>query len=158
MCTVIILISVKQIKRRTLAAKQCLLMIENIEMFLNYQNATIYEIIHTLYNTGLYSELSFLSVIESDINNNFSDSVCNEKTLLCIDSLNVLDGKDKENLKYFLSMLGKSDLNGQVMNCRFYKEYFKNKSKNYEDNEAEKCKSVSTIIIGIGLLIAIIIA
>lgn len=138
--------------------KQCFLVIDSIEILLSYRNSSVDEIIHNLVQNDLYNELSFLSVIESNINKNINDYVCNKNVYLCIDSLKLLDEKDKENIKAFLSMLGKSDLDGQIMNCKVYKEYFKNKYRSLEDKEMDKCKSVSTIIIGISLFVAIIIA
>ena len=157
-CTVIVLICVKQIKRHTQAVKQCFLVIDNIEILLSYRNSSVDEIIHNLIQNDLYNELSFLSVIESNINKNINDYACNKNVYSCIDSLKLLDEKDKESIKAFLSMLGKSDLNGQIMNCQVYKEYFKNKYRSLENKEIEKCKSISAIIIGISLFIAIIIA
>ena len=138
--------------------KQCFLVIDNIEILLSYRNSSVDEIIHNLIQNDLYNELSFLSVIESNINKNINDYACNKNVYSCIDSLKLLDEKDKESIKAFLFMLGKSDLNGQIMNCQVYKEYFKNKYRSLENKETEKCKSISAIIIGISLFIAIIIA
>ena len=152
-----VLISVKQIKRQTQTLRQCFFMIEKIEIYLGYQNASIDEIFQILNDSKFYNELNFIPIINLNIKNNVSDYICSQNTLSSIDSLYLLDSTDKDNMKSFLSMLGKSDLNGQIMNCKLYKEYFKNKLKSLEANENDKCKSVSTIIIGLSLFFAIII-
>lgn len=154
---IIVLTSIKQIKRKTKIIRQCYLMVENIEIYLGYKNSSIKEIFNEVCNTNLYDELEFIQIIKSNINNN-CDNVINENILICVDSINLLDNKDKDNVKSFLFMLGKTDLNGQIMNCKFYKEYFKTKLKSLEENENNKCKSISAIIIGLGLFITIIVA
>jgi hypothetical protein len=86
------------------------------------------------------------------------DYICNNEIFDCVDSIYLFDKTDKDNIKFFLSMLGKTDFNGQIMNCKLYKKYFLDKLKLLEENENNKCKSISTIIAGIGLFITIIIA
>ena len=157
-CVIIVLICAKQIKRKTQIIRQCYLMIENIEMNLGYKNSTTKEIFYDLYNSDLYSELCFISIIISNIKSNISDYICCDETFSCIDSVYIMDKTDKENIKSFLTMLGKTDFNGQIMNCKLYKDYFKNKLKLLEEKENSKCKSITTIIVGVGLFIAIIIA
>ncbi len=157
-CIVVVLISVKQIKRRTQAIRQCFFMIEKIEIYLGYQNASINEIFKSLSESKIYSELNFITIINMNIKNNVSDYVCSQNTLSSIDSLTLLDSTDKDNMKSFLSMLGKSDLEGQITNCKLYKEFFKNKLKCLEENENDKCKSISIIAIGLSLFFAIIVA
>ncbi len=132
-------------------------MIENIEIYLGYKNSSIKEVFNELNNTDLYDELAFIKIIKSNIDDNDCDCVVNKNILSCIDSISLLENKDKDNIKSFMSMLGKTDLNGQIMNCKIYKEYFKTKLKYLEENENNKCKSISTIIIGLGLFITIII-
>lgn len=133
-------------------------MIENIEIYLGYKNSSTKEIFYDLYDSGLYSELCFISNIISNINNNVSNYICNNEIFDCVESIYLFDKTDKDNIKFFLSMLGKTDFNGQIMNCKLYKKYFLDKLKLLEENENNKCKSISTIIAGIGLFITIIIA
>ena len=54
-------------------------------------------------------------------------------------------------------MLGKSDINGQILNCKMYKETFRKQLNVLEDKEQDRCKSISTIILGFGMLLAIIV-
>lgn len=152
----LVVFSVKQIKRHTNAVKQCLLMIDNIEIHLLYNNVNVSELFSILDNSSMYNELGFIKIILSNINNGSVDIIFNDKTSSSIDSSAALDEKDKENIKGFLSMLGKSDINGQILNCKMYKELFKKKLSYLEENEQERCKSISTIILGFGLLLAII--
>lgn len=149
--------SVKQIKRHTKAVRQCLLMIENIEIYLAYNNVSISELFLILDKSCLYDELRFIPTILLNIKNESSEIIVNENTSNCIDSFTAFDENDKENIKGFLSMLGKSDINGQILNCKMYKETFKKKLNVLQDKEPERCRSISTMIFGIGILLAIII-
>ena len=40
-----------------------------------------------------------------------------------------IDYDDMENIMCFLSMIGKSDVNGQIANCDLFKKVFSNKLK-----------------------------
>ena len=149
--------SVNQIKKRTIAIRQCLLMIDNIEILLSYENLNTYEIFKKLYKSNLYSELNFISNIFVDYNTDNDNYILSNKIINCIDSSNSFDIQDKTNIKGFLSMLGKSDLDGQILNCRMYKEFFKNKLEKVEQSEHNRCKSTYTLISGIGILFIIVI-
>lgn len=149
--------SVNQIKKRTIAIRQCLLMIDNIEILLSYENLNTYEIFKKLHKSNLYSELNFISNIFVDYNTDNDNYILSNKIINCIDSSNSFDIQDKTNIKGFLSMLGKSDLDGQILNCRMYKEFFKNKLEKVEQSEHNRCKSTYTLISGIGILFIIVI-
>ncbi|MBO5334170.1 MAG: stage III sporulation protein AB [Clostridia bacterium] len=152
-----VIFAVRQIKRHTNAIRQCLLMIENIEIYLAYNNMTISEVFRILDKSCLYNELCFIPTILSNDKNGSFETILNVTTLCRIDSSIIFDANDKEYIKGFLSMLGKSDINGQILNCKMYKDIFKKKLKILEDKEQESCKSISTIILGFGILLAIII-
>ena len=68
-----------------------------------------------------------------------------------------IDGEDKEYLLGFFSLLGKSDLNGQLSNCKLYKTFFKNKLNIVEKTEGEKCKTSIALNLGAGLCLSILI-
>ncbi len=132
-------------------------MIDNIEILLSYENLNTYEIFKKLHKSNLYGELNFISNIYVDYNTDNDNYILSNKIINCIDSSNSFDIQDKTNIKGFLSMLGKSDLNGQILNCRMYKEFFKNKLEKVEQSEQNRCKSTYTLISGIGILFIIVI-
>jgi hypothetical protein len=132
-------------------------MIDNIEILLSYENLNTYEIFKKLHKSNLYGELNFISNIYVDYNTDNDNYILSNKIINCIDSSNSFDIQDKTNIKGFLSMLGKSDLNGQILNCRMYKEFFKNKLEKVEQSEHNRCKSTYTLISGIGILFIIVI-
>lgn len=132
-------------------------MIDNIEIYLCYENLNIYEVFTKLKNSGLYSELEFINHILSKRDISSDNYILNKKTIDCIDSIKTLDVQDKNNIKGFLSMLGKSDLNGQILNCRTYKEFFKRKLDDVEQSEKSKCKSTYTLISGLGIISIIVV-
>lgn len=67
------------------------------------------------------------------------------------------DKEDREYMSGFLSMLGKSDVSGQIANCKLYKEFFKTKLLSLETSEEARCKSIGTLILGAGIAAVIII-
>ncbi len=152
-----VIFAVKQIKRHTNAIRQCLLMVENIEIHLAYNNVSISELFLILDKSCLYNELCFIPTILINLKKDSSEMILNDITLSTIDSSIIFDANDKAYIKGFLSMLGKSDINGQILNCKMYEDTFKKKLKILEDKEQERCKSISTIILGFGVLLAIII-
>lgn len=129
------------------------MMIENIEIYLKYNNSSINEIFQNLKKSGLYCELNFIDIIadnpDSEPYNSFIDSIINTNCFL--------DSQDKENIKLFLTMMGKSHTEGQIMNCNTYKEIFKRKLDTLEKNETVKCKSSGALILGTCLVILILI-
>lgn len=67
------------------------------------------------------------------------------------------DREDRSYINGFLSMLGKSDVTGQLANCKMYKEFFKTKLSVLENEENSRCKALSAAIIGVGVMITVII-
>ena len=155
-CTLMSLIHVKQIKNHTKFLRQCVLMIENISILLEYNSLPIQEIFKCLLkNESLYL-LEFIEEIckKIDISSDFE--------FVYSSSLNSLkekyiDGEDKEYLLGFFSLLGKSDVNGQLSNCKLYKTFFKNKLNIVEKTEGEKCKTSIALNLGAGLCLSILI-
>ncbi len=148
---------VRQIKAHTKAVSQCIIMIDNIEIYLKYNNLSIDEIIELLANSNLYKYLSFIKIINENIILKKSSYFLSEINVMAINKNMYLTRGEKDNIISFLSALGKSDLNGQISNCKTYKEIFSKSLKTLESKEQVECKSVGTLIIGVGLLFIIFI-
>ena len=54
-------------------------------------------------------------------------NILNDCNMNYINNNLYLKKEDKENLINYFSLFGKSDLNGQIINCRKYKAVFKNR-------------------------------
>ena len=132
-------------------------MIENIEILLSYNSLSSQEIFKLLSNNDIYNLLTFIKYINNNMEINKSNYVLSNCNQEFINSNLYLKKEDKENLIKFFSLFGKSDLNGQIMNCKKYKEIFKNRLDYIEKNEKIECKSISVLIIGIGILIIILL-
>lgn len=132
-------------------------MIENVEILLEYRSLSIEEIFRSL---SLSSSLTFLSFI-GEINRRLGMRIDYETAYYeVVNEYCFSKYYDKEDRKYmtgFLSMLGKSDVSGQIANCKLYKEFFKTKLITLEKSEEAKCKSVGTLILGVGIATAIIL-
>ncbi len=146
---------IRKIHLHTKALKQCCLLIENIEILLSYNNLSVNEIFRILSENKSYYLLSFINEVSKSISNN--TYILYEENVKRIFDNKYLNKNEKESLIDFLSMLGKSDLNGQIINCKTYKEIFKKKLNDYEINEQKNCKTSGTLIVGIGFLIIIMI-
>lgn len=156
--TIIITLNyVKSIKLHTKAINQCVLMIENIEILLSYNNLSINEIFIVLSSNKTYYLLTFINKINDNLKANENNYFLNDENITHIKNNSYLNGDDKETLINFLSQLGKSDLNGQITNCRTYKDIFKKKLKENEIKEINDCKSSGMLILGIGFLIVIMV-
>ena len=149
--------STKQIKCHTTSIRQCILMIENIEIQINYSNIQLLSLISSLTDNSNFNYLSFLNQINMKMTefcdfNDICADVFNDNNIL-----HLFDNEDVELLKGFFSGLGKSDANGQILNCKTYKEFFKNKLERLESEENQKCKSQTAITVGLGLILTIIV-
>lgn len=147
----------KQIKNHTSSIRQCVLMIENIEIQINYSNIKLANLIVSLAENSSFKNLLFLNEIEKRMSdfcdfNNVCDDVFNDKSIMYL-----FDDEDIGFLKGFFSGLGKSDVNGQVLNCKTYKEFFKQKLLLLESQEKIKCKSQTAITVGLGLIFSIVV-
>ncbi len=153
-CTITSLIYVKQIKNHTKSVMQCILLVENIKILIEYKNMSITEIFNVICCSGNYNHLTFLDNIKNGLNEYHKtlNEVFADKSLLF-----GFDSEDIEYIKGFFSILGTSDTNGQIVNCNLYKKLFEKKYAQLVSIEKSKCKCTSTLSIGMGLLISIII-
>lgn len=131
-------------------------MIENISILLEFNSLPIQEIFYNLSKNENLNLLVFIEEICEKIDKT------KDYEFVYSTSLNTLkekyiDSEDKEYLIGFFSLLGKSDLNGQLSNCKLYKTFFKNKLSIVEKTESEKCKTSIALIIGAGLCLSILI-
>ncbi len=148
---------VKKIKQHTKAINQIILMIENVQIYLSYKGLSVNEIFAILTESDLYNDLSFIKEINLNLQSAKSDYIlCNDNIRIIEQSAN-LDKMDKDNIIGFFSVLGKSDINGQIINCETYKEIFKKTLKKLEKTELSNCKTSGTLIIGAGILLIILI-
>ena len=132
-------------------------MIENIEILLSYNNLSVNEIFANLSSNDSLNLLGFIDKINLNLSNEISSYVLSDNNKKYILTNKYLNINDKENLIKFFSTFGKTDLNGQLINCKSYKEIFKKAVNNLEENENKDCKSIGTIILGIGILLIILI-
>ncbi len=148
---------VKKIKLHIKALNQCELMVENMEMLLSHSNLSIKEIFNSLSNNQSYYLLSFIPLININLQKNINSNILNNENICHIKNNKYLNNEDKEILINFFSMLGKSDLNGQISNCKMFKDTLKNRLEENKHKELSECKSSGVIIIGIGFFIVIMI-
>lgn len=147
----------KQIKLHTRLIRQCVLMLENIEVYINYSNQDIKGIFKTLSENDNFNELSFINEIYKTYleNSNFKlvcNNILNDKSLM-----GCFDKDDIELLKGFFLSLGQSDIQGQISNCEIYKDFFKHKQELLESQENAKRKTQSAITLGLGIALCIVI-
>lgn len=154
LCTTASTICVKQIKNHSKSVMQLILLIENIKILIEYKNMNISEIFNVLCSSDCYSLLTFLDKISSGLSE-YQETV---NIIFSNKNLNnAFDQDDVEYMKNFFSMLGTSDTNGQIVNCNLYKNIFEKKYLQLDLAEKSKCKCVSTLLIGFGMLISIFI-
>jgi|GEM_PF-6982995 len=150
-CFIITVYKVDNIKKHTLAVRQCVMMIDNIEILLNHTNITVEKIIDSLLLSDNYYLLSFLKEIHiSLLNSDFDNGIITKNNCIFF---------DKEDLTFingFFSNFGKSDVYGQISNCKLYKEFLKTKLSKLENEEKNNCKSTSVMIMGIGFAVLMI--
>ena len=142
---------IQQSKNHIKCIKQIVLMIENIEILLSFNKMTIQNIFKT------YSMLNFIKPIYNNMVSGTDKYILGNVNLLWLNNTYYLKKDDKDNLKNFFNILGKSDLKGQISNCVLYKEIFKKSLDEIEKTEMLQCKSVGILIIGIGFLISILL-
>ena len=148
---------IRKVKLHIKAIEQCLLMIENIEILLSYKRLCVNEIFCELAKNDNLNLLNFIDKIYTNMTANHDNFILSHENRKYIISDNIIDKNDKENLISFFSTLGKSDLNGQLLNCKRYKEVFKNNLEKLEKTQHIDCKNKGTLIIGAGFLLVILI-
>lgn len=151
------MIIVRRIKNHTNAVRQSILMIDKIEIILQYNSLTISEIFKNLSLSSNFTLLNFLNEINKQIGMGLDYENIYATVLDDLSFTKCYDFQDREYMKGFLSMLGKSDVSGQIANCKMYKELFKTKLSVLEKNEDDRCKSLTAFVIGIGIMISIIL-
>lgn len=132
-------------------------MLENIEILLEHRNLSIDAIFDFLKKGDNYSQLKFIDTFYNDllIENNYEKVIA--KALENSENRKCLDKEDIELLKGYFSVMGKTDLSGQIANCRLYKNFFSQKLQKLESEENQKCKSTGTFIVGAGVLLIIVL-
>ena len=151
-CFFITVCKTENIKKHTVAIRQCVMMIDNIEIMLNYHNSTIEKMIESLLLSNNYKLLSFLPHIYDSLSDNKFNAEVFTKN-----NLDLFDNEDISFIKGFFSNLGKSDVQGQLSNCKLYKEFFKTKLAELEKSEKINCKTISVMVMGIGFAVSILI-
>ena len=130
-------------------------MIENIEILLHQHNIDTEEIFKILSMNNNYNLLTFIKPIYENMS--IDKNILSNSNLLYIKNNKYFNEEEKELIINFFSLLGKSDLNGQLMNCKTYKELLKKRLKENETKELTECKNSSILVFGIGFLIVILI-
>ena len=144
---------IRQIKNRTEALRQVYLMIDYIEICIKYQSTDLKEIFRRIYSSEKFFLLPFIDDFKkTDFTVDFS-----EYNFHSVKTVNFFSPYSCELLNGFFSLLGKSDADGQILNCETYKEFFKSETYKAEQNEDRKIKTGSSLIFGIMLLMLIII-
>ena len=130
-------------------------MIENIEILLHQHNIDTEEIFKILSMNNNYNLLTFIKPIYENMS--IDKNILSNSNLFYIKNNKYFNEEEKELIFYFFSLFGKSDLNGQLMNCKTYKELLKKRLKENEAKELTECKNSSILVFGIGFLIVILI-
>ncbi len=139
------------------AISQCIMMFDNIEILLSYNVLSTQNIFKLLSENDKYNLLTFIKNISTNMESKNSDYVLSCENQKYIYGNKYLKKEDKENLINFFSLFGKSDLNGQIINCKTYKKIFKKRFEFIEMNDKKECKSISTMILGLGFLVIILL-
>ena len=132
-------------------------MIENTEILLEYKSPTIEEIFRSLSLSSNLTLLFFIGEINRRLGMRIDYETVYYEVINEYRFSKYYDKEDRDYMTGFLSMLGKSDVSGQIANCKLYKEFFKTKLLALERIEESKCKSVGTLILGAGIAVAIIL-
>lgn len=157
MCLISAMWSIGRIKNHTSAVRKCVMMLENIEMLLEHRNLSIGAIFDYLKNNKNFKELRFIDIFNNEMLNKNDYEFAISKALSNYENYKYFDNADLELLRGYFSVMGKTDLSGQISNCRLYKEFFKQKLLKLEAEENIKCKSTGTFIVGTGVLVIIIL-
>ncbi len=133
------------------------MMLENIEMLLEHRNLSIDGILNFLNHNDNYNSLKFIEFLSNSLSKTIDYEEIVSEAFSNSEIKRIFDNDDLSLLRGYFSILGKTDLQGQISNCRLYKEFFKQKLQLLESEENLKCKSTSTIIIGTGIMFIIVL-
>lgn len=131
-------------------------MLETIEIYLNYSNLDICALFSELSENNSYSNLHFIGYIFEKLKIGIDFDFAYKSSLKNSKLTRFLDKNDIDLLNSFYSVLGKSDIEGQISNCRLYKHFFNQKLTTLEKQEKAKCKTNFALSIGSGLIISIL--
>ncbi len=144
---------IRQIKNRTEALRQIYLMIDFIEISIKYQSLDLKDIFRHIYSSDKFYLLMFLQDFKkSEFSTDFS-----KYNFRSIKKSNIFSPYSCELLDGFFSMLGKSDVDGQILNCETYKKFFKAEQESAKSAEERKIKTFSALLFGTVFLLLIII-
>ncbi len=133
------------------------MMLENIEILLEHRGLSINSIFNFLKTSKNFNHLNFINTLNDTLStkNDYESAV--SKAFSSYANTKNFDNDDLELLKGYFSVMGKTDLSGQISNCRLYKDFFKQKLVRLEKEENMKCKSAGTFIVGTGVLLIIVL-
>lgn len=143
-------ISVKsnmKMKKRVVNLEKCILMFENIETQIKYSSENIYKILNTTQkNIDLEFLKYFLCIdMNKDITQRWVESIKKKSYNDCFKN------EDVQVLCSFGKMLGTTDADGQIKNCKAHKVMLSKCLENARENYKKKGNVVTTL----GLLSAI---
>lgn len=144
---------IKQIKNRTEALRQVLLMIDYIEISIKYQSLDLKDIFRNICNSDKFPLLSFIKDFKKQ---GFAVDFANYN-FQTVKNLNLFSPYSCNLLNGYFSMLGKSDVDGQILNCETYKEFFKQEIEKSSESEERKIKTGSCLLFGIVFLMLIVL-
>ncbi len=133
------------------------MMLENIEMLLEHRSLSVNGIFEYLQKSKNFTNLKFIDNFIEDISKEIDYENALENSFAKQEKLSFFDKEDLELLKGYFSVMGKTDLKGQISNCRLYKDFFRQKLQRLESEESMKCKSTGTFIVGAGVLVIIVL-
>lgn len=130
-------------------------MLENVEIFISYSNYSVEELFKVLSNNISINKLPFINLISEQMSDDVDFSaicncVFNDKKII-----RIFEAEEIELLKGYFSSLGQTDSMGQILNCKTYKEFFKQKLVILESQEKTKCKNLTAITLGLGIIFSI---
>lgn len=144
---------IKQIKNRTEALRQVYLMIDFIEISIKYQSLDLKDIFKHIYSSEKFKLLVFLKDFKKS---NFSEDF-SQYSFRSVKTANMFSPYSCELLSGFFSMLGKSDVDGQLLNCETYKKFFKAEQESAKLAEERKIKTGTALLLGTAFLLLTII-
>ncbi len=136
-------------EKRSVVLKECVSLLRFISSAIAYADEPLSEILSRALGSGEFQHLSFL---QFDISQGFSAGW--DKA---VDSQADLDKKAAAALKAFGSKLGRSDRNGQLELCEFYKSELKKQLEALNGKKAEQVKAYRIIGSAVGVLLFIIL-
>lgn len=123
------MITVRRIKNHTEAVRQSILLIDNIEIMLEYRSLSVSEIFYNLSLLPSFSLLPYIKELNRSLSLGLEYENSYREILNDFAMTKNYDSEDRNYMSGFFAMLGKSDVSGQTANCRMYKEFLKRSFK-----------------------------